>query len=451
MSRSQRKIKLGAFLRPAGHHIAAWRHPDAQADGGVNFRHYVKVAQMAERGLFDMLFSADSATAITASPESLHRMAYVAWIDPYSLLAALAPMTSNIGLVCTSTTTYDEPYHVARKFASLDLISDGRAGWNLVTSANPNEAQNFGRDQHADKADRYRRAREFADVVLGLWESWDNDAFIRDKESGVFFDPEKLHTLNHVGEHFRVKGPLNVSRSPQGHPVIVQAGASDDGKALAAETAEVVFTAQPTIGGARAFYSDVKTRMGKFGRNPAHLKIMPGFFVTVGRTRGEAQEKYEQMQDLIHPQVGLALLSQRVGIDLRGYSPDGPLPELPENKVISSRAELASDMAKRENLTIRQLYQRFAGGRGHYTMTGSATDVADEMQEWFTTGAADGFNVMCPYFPGGLDDFVSLVVPELQRRALYRTRYEGTTLRDNLELPLPPPRMQPKGAKAAVP
>lgn len=449
MSPSQRKIKLGAFLRPAGHHIAAWRHPDAQADGGVNFRHYVKVAQTAERGLFDMLFSADSATAITASPESLHRMSYVAWIDPYSLLAALAAVTSHIGLVCTSTTTYDEPYHVARKFASLDLISAGRAGWNLVTSANPNEAQNFGRDQHAEKSDRYLRAREFADVVLGLWESWDDDAFVRDKESGVFFDPDKMHTLNHVGRHFRVKGPLNVSRSPQGHPVIVQAGASDDGKELAAETAEVVFTAQPTVAGARAFYSDVKARMGKHGRNPNHLKVMPGFFVTVGGTRDEARDKFDQMQDLIHPQVGLALLSQRVGVDLRGYPPDGPLPELPDNKVISSRAELMSDMAKRENLSIRQLYQRIAGGRGHYTMTGTAADVADEMQEWFTTGAADGFNVMCPYFPGGLDDFVSLVVPELQRRGLYRERYEGTMLRDNLELPKPQPRLKPSSAMAA--
>jgi alkanesulfonate monooxygenase len=450
MNASKRKIKLGAFLRPAGHHIAAWRHPDAQADGGVNFRHYVKVAQTAERGLFDMMFSADSATAITASPESLHRMSYVAWIEPYSLLAALASVTTHIGLVCTSTTTYDEPYHVARKFASLDLISEGRAGWNLVTSANPNEAQNFGREEHPPKTDRYLRAREFAKVVAGLWESWDDDAFLRDKESGVFFRPDKMHTLNHFGNYFRVKGPLNVSRSPQGHPVIVQAGASEDGKELAAETAEVVFTAQPTLIGARAFYGDVKARMAKYGRDPEHLKVMPGFFVTVGRTRDEAQEKFDRLQDLIHPQVGLALLSQRVGIDLRGYPLDGPLPELPENKVISSRAELASEMAKRENLSIRKLYQRFAGGRGHYTMTGTASDVADEMQEWFSSGAADGFNVMCPYFPGGLDDFVSLVVPELQRRGLFRLQYEGTTLRDNLELPRPQASAGPALDRTAV-
>lgn len=432
-----RRIKLGMFLRPAGHHIAAWRHPDAQADGGVNFAHYIQIAQTAERGLFDMLFSADSATAITAREDSLHRMSYVAWIDPYSLLAALAPVTAHIGLVCTATTTYEQPFHVARRFASLDLISSGRAGWNLVTSANPNEAHNFGLDQHPDKSDRYRRAREFAQVVLGLWDSWDEDAFVRDKESGVFFDPARMHTLNHVGNYFRVRGPLNVSRSPQGHPVVVQAGASEDGKELAAETAEVVFAAQPTLAGAQSFYADVKGRMGKYGRDPDHLKIMPGFFVTVGQSSEEAREKFDQLQDLIHPQVGLSLLSQRVGIDLSGYPLDGALPELPDNKVISSRAELISNMAMRENLSIRQVYQRIAGGRGHHTVTGTAEEIVDEMEEWFLTNAADGFNVMCPYFPGALDDFVALVIPELQHRGLFRSRYEGKTLRENLGLPKP--------------
>jgi FMN-dependent oxidoreductase (nitrilotriacetate monooxygenase family) len=446
---ASRQIKLGMFLRPAGHHIAAWRHPDAQADGGVNFAHYVQVAQTAERGLFDMLFSADSATAVTARPESLHRMSYVSWIDPYSLLAALAPVTQHIGLVCTATTTYDQPFHIARRFASLDLISGGRAGWNLVTSANPNEAQNFGLDEHLEKAERYRRAREFAQVVLDLWQSWDDDAFVRDKASGIFYEPSKLHTPNHAGRYFRVRGPLNVSRSPQGHPVIVQAGASDDGKELAAETAEVVFTAQPTIDGARAFYADLKARMAKFGRDPDHLKVMPGFFVTVGKTRAEAQEKFDQLQDLIHPEVGVALLSQRIGLDLRGYPLDGPLPELRENKVISSRAELISDMAKRDNLSIRQVYQRIAGGRGHYTMTGTATDVADQMEEWFKTGAADGFNVMCPYFPVSLDEFVASVVPELQRRNIYRSCYEGKTLRENLGLPIPRLRADHQVASAA--
>jgi alkanesulfonate monooxygenase len=442
-------MKLGMFLRPAGHHIAAWRHPDAQADGGVNFEHYVQVAQTAERGRFDMLFSADSATALTAAEASLHRMSYVAWIDPYSLLAALAPVTKHIGLVCTATTTYEEPFHIARRFASLDLISGGRAGWNLVTSANPNEAQNFGRDQHLEKAERYRRAREFAEVVLGLWDSWEEDAFVRDKRNGVFFQPDKMHVLHHTGKYFKVRGPLNVSRSPQGQPVVVQAGASDDGKELAAETAEVVFTAQPTLEGARAFYADVKSRMSKYGRDSDHLKVMPGFFVTVGRTTEEAKEKFQNLQDLIHPEVGLGLLSQRVGIDLSSYPLDGPLPELPENKVISSRAELISTMAKRENLTIRQIYQRIAGGRGHFTVTGTAAEIADHMEEWFTTGAADGFNVMSPFFPSSLDDFVELVIPELQRRKLFRTEYEGTTLRDNLGLPKPQFRHRGPFPKAA--
>jgi N-acetyl-S-(2-succino)cysteine monooxygenase len=444
-----RQIKLGMFLRPAGHHIAAWRHSEAQADGGVNFAHYVEVAQTAERGLFDMLFSADSATAVTAREEALHRMSYVAWIDPYSLLAALAPVTTHIGLVCTATTTYDQPYHIARRFASLDLISGGRAGWNVVTSANPNEAQNFGLKEHLEKSDRYRRAREFTEIVLNLWQSWDDDAFLRDKASGIFYDPGKLHTLNHSGQYFSVRGPLNVSRSPQGHPVVVQAGASEDGKELAAETAEVVFTAQPTLAGARAFYADLKGRTGKFGRDPDEIKVMPGFFVTVGRTRDEANEKFDQLQDLIHPEVGISLLSQRVGVDLRGYPLDGPLPELPENTVISSRADLISTMAKRDNLTIRQVYERIAGGRGHYTMTGTPADVADQMEEWFTTGAADGFNVMCPHFPAGLDDFVTSVVPELQRRKLYRTSYEGTTLRENLGLSIPRHRADHLLARAA--
>lgn len=438
---NQKQIKLGMFLRPAGHHLAAWRHPNAQADAGVNIARFIEVAKIAERGCFDMLFSADSATANSVFDENgLRRMAYVAWIEPFTLLATLAAVTQHIGLVCTASTTFEEPFSLARKFASLDHVSHGRAGWNLVTSGNHTAALNFSRAEHMAKDQRYIRAREFADVVMGLWDSWDDDAFERDRESGIFFDPRKMHTLNHVGQHFQVKGPLNVARSPQGRPVLVQAGASHDGKQLAAETAEVVFTATPTIEEGRAFYSDLKSRMAAFGREPDELKIMPGFFVTVGDTPEEAVEKREVLQRLIHPEVGIALLSQRMGFDLSGYDVDGPLPDVPQDDVISSRVTLLMDMARRENMTIRQLYTHIAGGRGHYDLCGTPGHIADVMQNWFETGAADGFNIMPPLFPDSLSDFVDKVVPELQRRGLFRTRYEGATLRENLGLARPPSR-----------
>ena len=436
-----RQMKLGMFLRPSGHHLAAWRHPRSQADANTNFAHFVEVAKTAERGLFDMLFSADSATATSVFDErGLRRMSYVAWIEPFTLLAGLAVVTQHIGLVCTASTTYEEPFSLARRFASLDLVSGGRAGWNLVTTGNHTAAYNFSKDAHPEKEDRYKRAAEFADVVLGLWDSWEPDAFIRDRESGIFFDPKKMHTLGHAGDEFRVLGPLNVARSPQGRPVLVQAGASEQGKELAAATAEVVFAAAPTMAEGQAFYADVKRRMPAHGRAPDDLKIMPGFFVTVASTRNEAIEKRDYLQSLIHPEVGVALLAQRTGLDLSGYDVDGPLPELDENNVISSRAKLLSDMARRENLTIRQLYTRIAGGRGHFDICGSAVEVADEMQRWFETGAADGFNIMPPVLPGGLEDFVDLVVPELQSRGLFRTSYEGTTLRERLGLKVPTSR-----------
>ena len=429
------------FLRPAGHHLAGWRHPRSQADAGVNFSHFVDVARTAERGLFDMLFSADSATANAVFKDAgLRRMSYVAWIEPFTLLAALAAVTTRIGLACTASTTYEEPFSLARKFASLDHVSGGRAAWNLVTSGNHTAAQNFSRDVHAPKSERYRRAREFAEVVLGLWDSWDDDAFIRDRDSGIFFDPAKMHTLAHRGEYFRVQGPLNVARSPQGRPVLVQAGASEEGRELAAETAEVVFAAAPTLAVAQAFYADVKTRAAKFGRHPDELKIMPGFFVTVAKTRSEAQEKYEYLQSLIHPEVGLALLEQRTGLDLSGHDIDAPFPELPPGEVVSSRATLIADMAKKNRLSIREAYTAIAGGRGHFDIHGSPADIADVMEEWFAKGGADGFNVMPPVMPGGLDDFVELVVPELQKRGLFRTRYEGRTLRENLGLRRPASR-----------
>jgi FMN-dependent oxidoreductase (nitrilotriacetate monooxygenase family) len=361
----------------------------------------------------------------------------VAWFEPITLMSALAAATKHIGLVCTQTTTYDEPFLIARRFASLDMISGGRAGWNLVTSGKAAEASNFGREAHLPKDERYQRAREFAAVVTGLWDSWEPDAFLRDKSSGKFFDAHKMHPLHHRGEHFRVRGPLNVGPSPQGRPIMVQAGASDDGRALAAETADVIFTAQPSIEGARAFYEDVKARMRRHDRDPDDVKIMPGFFVTVGRSADEAREKFATLQRLIHPKAGLLLLSNFLAMDMSAYDVDGPVPELPPSKTRSSRAALMVDLARRDNLTIRQLYTRIAGGRGHYQIAGTPMEIADRLEEWFTTGAADGFNIMPPVLPQSLEDFVALVIPELQRRGLFRTAYEGTTLRESLGLKWP--------------
>jgi FMN-dependent oxidoreductase (nitrilotriacetate monooxygenase family) len=438
-------MKLGAFLQPFGHHVAAWRYPGTPDDAGNDFAHYTELAQTAERGLFDMLFVADTTGLWATDREGLSRMAYVAWMEPITLMAALSTVTRRIGLACTASTSYDQPYHLARRFGSLDIISGGRAAWNLITTANPNEALNFSRERHPDKDERYRRAREFAQVVKGLWESWDDDAFIRDKQAGRFFDPDKLHILDHEGAHFSVRGPLNVARSRQGHPVMVQAGASDDGRDLAAETADVVFTAHQSMESAQAFYADLKRRVAGFGRNPDDLKIMPGFFVTVGRTEQEAKDKFARVQELIHPDVGVRLLSTFINFDLTGYPVDGPLPEIPDSKVSASRRGLITDIARRDNLTIRQLYMRIAGGRGHIQFAGTPAQVADELQRWFESRAADGFNIMPPVLPQGLNDFVDLVIPELQRRGLFRTAYEGATLRENLGLPWPTPRARAGG------
>jgi FMN-dependent oxidoreductase (nitrilotriacetate monooxygenase family) len=439
---SMRQIKLGLFVRPAGNHIASWRHPDSHADAGANFQRFVEMARTAERGLFDMLFSADTQSAWTAEGEGMRRQHYVAWLEPLGLMSALSGYTRHIGLACTQTTTYEEPYSLARRFATLDLISGGRAAWNVITSGNPTEAQNFGRDVHADKVDRYKRAREFVQVVSGLWDSWDDDAFIRDRDSGIFFDENKMHVLDHHGEHFNVRGPLNVPRSPQGRPVIIQAGASDAGREMAAESADVVFSAANDIGEARAYYSDLKGRMDRYGRDPDEIKVLPGVAFSVAPTEQEAIEKYEELQDLIHPDIAIGLASRRIGFDLRPYPKDGPLPT-PPDKVVgdrSSRSYMMYEVARRENLTIIQLAKRFAAARGHFFVTGSPAMVVDVLEDWFKNGACDGFNMIPPLYPNSLEDFVNLVVPEMQKRGLFRTRYEGGTLRENLGLAHPPSR-----------
>lgn len=436
------QMKLAAFFHPTGHHVASWLHPEAQADAGTNFRHYVELAQMSEQAKFDLMFLADALAVRDGSLEALSRWPqYMAYFEPITLLSGIAALTERIGLVATATTSYNEPYNVARKFASLDHISGGRAGWNVVTSANLSEAFNFGREAHYEHGERYERALEFTEVVLGLWDSWEDDAFLRDRATARYFDPSKLHTLNHKGENFSVRGPLNVARPPQGYPVIFQAGSSDVGRELAARTAEAVFTPQHTLEGAQAFYKDVKGRMAKYGRSSDHMKIMPGLNPIVGRTEREAEEKHQYLQSLIHPDVGLELLSYTLaGFDLRPYDLDGPLPEAvfsvePKGSTTSFRNVL--NWAKTENLTIRQLYQRFAGARGQRTVKGTGAQIADQMAEWFLNYGVDGFLIQPSHLPGGLSDFIELVIPELRERGLFRTEYEGPTLRDNLGLPRP--------------
>lgn len=450
MATPRRQMKLGLFIRPCGHHIASWRYPTAHADAGANLQRFIQMAQTAERGCFDMLFSADTNSAWTAEGEGMNRQHYVAWIEPFTLLATLSAHTRKIGLVCTASTSFEQPFTTARKFASLDLVSGGRAGWNVVTSGNETEAPNFSQERHLPKVERYKRAREYVEVVRGLWDSWDEDAFPRDRDSGVFFEWDKMHPLDHKGTYFQVRGPLNVPRSPQGHPVIVQAGASEDGRQLAADTAEVIFGASQDIAAAQAFYSDVKGRTARSGRDPDHVKILPGLSVTVAATRQQARDKYERLQALIHPQVGLGLLSRRIGFDVTQMPPDEPLPELPPNSVVSSRSEQMIALARRERMTLRQLYEHFAAARGHMSVIGTPADCADVMEAWFADGACDGFNVLCPTFPDGLDDFVNLAIPELQRRGLFRTHYEGATLRDSLGLAKPVSRYARAGTHVAA-
>ena len=437
-------MKLGAFVHETGQHVAAWRHPDAFTGSGTSFAQMVDVARTAERGKFDLLFLADSAAvSVFGTPESRSRQGKVVKFEPMTVLSAVAAVTTHLGLVATNTSTYSEPYTLARQFASLDHISGGRAGWNLVTSNNEAEAFNHNRDQHYAHAERYDRAAEFADVVKGLWDSWDDDAFIRDKESGIFFDPGKMHTLNHRGKYFQVRGPLNVARSPQGRPVLVQAGASDTGRDLGARIAEVVFTAQTTFEQAREFYSDVMARLPRFGRTQAEVKVLPGIYPVVGRTEAEAREKFDFLQSLIHPSVGISVLEHTIGVPNLGKLPlDGPVPEMADTNGPLSRQRLLLEAARRDKLTLWELCLLNAGPRGHLLTIGTPAQIADVMEHWFRNGAADGFNVMPAWLPGSLNDFVDLVIPELQRRDLFRTEYEGKTLRENLGLPYPANRWQ---------
>jgi FMN-dependent oxidoreductase (nitrilotriacetate monooxygenase family) len=438
-SKEKRLMHLGAFVHETGQHVAAWRHPGAHTRSGTSFAEMVETAQLAERGKFDLLVLADSAAVnLSGSADVRGRMGKVVKFEPMTILSALAAVTKNLGLVATSTTTFNEPYTLARQFASLDQISGGRSGWNLVTSNNEQDALNYSREAHLSHPDRYDRAIEFAGVVNGLWDSWDDDAFIRDKEAGRFFDPAKMHVLNHKGKHFQVRGPLNVACSPQGRPVLVQAGASGTGRDVAARLAELVFTAATTFEQAKEFYDDVRTRIPRFGRSQDQVKVMPGFYPVVALTASEAQEKYDYLQSLIQKPVGISILEHTIGVHGLDKIPlDGPVPEMADTNGPLSRQRLLLDQARRDKLTFWELCLANAGPRGHALSIGTPTQVADEMEHWFKDGAADGFNVMPAWLPGSLKDFVDLVIPELQRRGLFRTEYEAMTLRENLGLPRP--------------
>ncbi len=433
---AQRQLKLGAFMRPVSIHTGAWRYPGAQRDANFNFEHLKRYAQALERARFDAFFMADHLALLNMPIEALKRSHTATSFEPFTLLSALSQVTERLGLVATASTTFDEPFHVARRFASLDHLSQGRAGWNIVTTSNPDAALNFGRTEQPDHARRYARAREFYDVVTGLWDSWADDAFIRDADSGIYFDPARLRTLDHRGEHLSVRGPLHIARPVQGWPVIVQAGASEPGRQLAAETAEVVFAASGTIEDGQRFYADVKGRMDALGRDRDHLKILPGVLVVVGDTEGEARAIRARLDSLVHYESAIASLSVALGCDASRFDPDAPLPSLPETNASKSSQERVLRLAEGGSLTVRQRAQRL-GGYGGLAMVGTAASIADQMQEWLETEASDGFNVMFPWLPGGLDAFVGQVVPELQRRGIFRREYEGRTLRENLGLPRP--------------
>jgi FMN-dependent oxidoreductase (nitrilotriacetate monooxygenase family) len=431
-----RQLHLGAFMRPVSIHTGAWRYPGAWPDANFNFGRIVELAQRLEAAKFDAFFMADHLAVLNMPMAALKRSHTVASFEPFTLLSALAPLTSRIGLVATASTTFDEPYHVARRFASLDHISKGRAGWNIVTTANPDAALNFGHPTEPDHDARYVRAREFHDVVTGLWDSFADDAIVRDVEAGLFFDPERLRVLDHKGPAFSVRGPLNIPRPVQGWPVIVQAGGSEAGRQLAAETAEVIFAAENSRESASAFYADIKRRMALAGRDPACLRILPAAFVVIADSVEEAKAKRAHLDSLVHYDSGIASLNGVLGYDVSGFDPDGPLPEIPETNASKSARLRMIELARRENLTIRQLAAR-AGSYAGLAFVGTARSVADEMERWLAEEASDGFNVMFPFLPEGLDAVTGQLVPELQARGLFRREYEGTTLRDHLGLARP--------------
>lgn len=439
MTRQHREghLHLNAFLMSTGHHEASWRLPESDPSSvSTNIAYLQRLAQTAERGRLDSIFFADG--------PALHRdigRRPSGTLEPTVVLAAIAAVTSRIGLIATASTTYNDPYNLARRFASVDHVSGGRAGWNIVTTAFVDAARNFGLDDQPAHHDRYARAAEFIEVALKLWDSWEDDAEVGDKEAGVWGDSSRVHPIGHVGEHFRVAGALTTPRSPQAHPLLVQAGSSEDGKDLAARYAEAVFTAQQTLEDAQEFYADLKRRAVGWGRDPATVLVLPGIVPVIGATEAEAREKEDELDRLINPEYARVQLAKTLRVDPESLPLDRELPEdLPSEDEIEgakSRYTLIVNLARRERLTVRQLIGRLGGGRGHRTFSGTPEQVADAIQDWYDQGAADGFNIMPAVLPSGLEEFVDQVVPILVDRGIFRSEYTGTTLRDHYGLARP--------------
>jgi FMN-dependent oxidoreductase (nitrilotriacetate monooxygenase family) len=432
---TDRKLHLNAFLHDVGHHEAAWRLPESDPRAGDDIDFYIRVSRAAEAAKLDSIFFADSPSIW--GDGSLRPASN---LEPTVLLAALAVATERIGLIATASTTYNEPYNLARRFAAVDHVSRGRAGWNIVTTSNAAAAHNFGLDDIQAHNERYARAAEFVEVVKQLWDSWEDDAVIADKDEGIWADPDKLHAIDHEGRFFKVRGPLNAARSPQGYPLLVQAGSSLNGRIFAARCAEAVFTAQRTLTEGQEFYADLKQRTVEAGRGEHEIVILPGVVPFLGSTEAEAKAREQEFNEVINPRHGLRMISQMFGTDLTGIELDAPLPEVPQEDDIEghkSRSTLIANLAHEEQLTVRQLLGKLGGGRGHRTFTGTPEQLADDLQQWFEGGAADGFNVMPAAYPADLETFTTQVVPILQRRGLFRTEYDGSTLREHYGLERP--------------
>ena len=438
---AERRMRLGTFLSSSGEHVGAWRHKDTPYQTRASFAQYLQSAKVAEEALFDLILLGDVSPSNDAPVETLMYNAAIERLDPFMLASALAVTTKHVGLIPTGSASFEQPYHIARRIASLDHLSEGRGGWNCVTTANASMALNFNQDSHLPPDQRYARAEEFVDVVMGLWDSWDDDAFTRDKASGVYFRPDGLHVLNHKGAHFKVRGPLDHIRSRQGRPVVVQAGSSEAGRALGARTADVVFTTHQTLSSAQEFYLDIKQRAARHGRNPDQVLILVALMPVIGSDKAAAQAKLDELDGLIPQSVAVSRLAEYLGgIDLSAYSPDKPLPDdLPAARGMQSRRQSLIDLGKRHGLTLAGLARKMAGTRGHWVVTGTSNDIADAMQEWFEGRGADGFLLVPPRTPFSLEEFKAGVVPELQNRGLFRTAYQGNTLRELLGLHHPKP------------
>ncbi len=429
-----RQMHMGVFVLGTGNHSAGWRYEGAFKTH-MELPAMREIARIAERGKFDLLFISDSMVMDPTDHPS-----FMCRFEPTTLITALSQTTTHVGLGATVSTSFSEPFNVARLFGSIDHLSGGRAAWNVVTSSNTKAALNFNLDEHLDHELRYTRAEEFVDVVRGLWDCWDDGAIVADTATGQFVDAEKVRPLNHKGRFFQVKGPLNQARCPQGHPVIIQAGGSPSGLELAARTADVVFSVVQELAPAKKAYADLKGRMAKYGRSPDEIAVLPGVMPIVGASDAEAREKLAKLQSWITPTNAVTLVASRIGYDVSGHPLDGPVPPPPPFQGSQTFTSVLYEMAKRENMTLRDLYNLTAAARGHWVICGTPQGIADTLQEWFEGGAADGFNILPAYFPGGFADFVDLVIPELQRRGLFRQDYEGTTLRDHFGLaPVPAP------------